>query len=171
MSGPQPQPGPQPGQAPGSEEDRIQALEIHNQCRRDASQSSGIPRPDLIWDDNLAAQAQQWASEMAQFDRYEHSPDWLRENQGENIAASDGRSVTMTEISGSWGPKEKPYYHGEKIPEGDFYIYGHYTQIIWPTTTHVGIACARNTTQSQKWYFVARFSPPGNYPGRDAFNG
>ena len=40
---------------------------------------------------------------------------------------------------------------------------GHYTQMIWSTTTEVGIAVAISDTG--KVYVAARYSPPGNWVG------
>lgn len=125
MSQPQPQPQPQPGPPPlqpGSDEE---ALEIHNQCRRDASQSSGHPRPNLVWDDYLAAQATDYASYLASQDLgNQHSSSDQRPNQGENLYSTDGQDGGMAVASDGWGPKEKIFYHGEKIPDGEFEQYG-----------------------------------------------
>ena len=40
---------------------------------------------------------------------------------------------------------------------------GHYTQIVWPTTTRVGCAIA-STARTD--YLVCRYSPAGNIDGR-----
>lgn len=66
----------------------------------------------------------------------------------------------------SW-VNEKPHYHGEKIAQGDFSSYGHYTQVIWPGTTHVGMATA--TAKNGNQVIVGRYSPPGNFSGKTAF--
>jgi hypothetical protein len=85
---------------------------------------------------------------------------------------------------------EKPNYRGENIPQGNFGSYGHYTQVrmfrptqvrlgggltnqifrnkcIWPTTTKVGIAAAK--TSNGATYIVARYTPPGNWYGLNAY--
>ena len=61
---------------------------------------------------------------------------------------------------------EKSNYHGEKIGEGDFGSYGHYTQVIWPSTEKVGVAMAR--ADDGGWFVVGRYSPPGNWSGQSA---
>ena len=43
--------------------------------------------------------------------------------------------------------------------------YGHYTQNIWPTTTHVGTA--RATGRGGRQVIVARYSPQGNIVGKE----
>ena len=41
----------------------------------------------------------------------------------------------------------------------------HYTQMVWPTTTHVGCAI-----YSADWdYLICRYSPPGNIDGKPIF--
>lgn len=80
---------------------------------------------------------------------------------------------------------EKKKYKGEAIPKGDFGGYGHYSelppvsyckyganaqpaaQVMWKSTTRVGIACAKSKKGS--WYTVARYSPPGNFVGQKPY--
>src|SRR5690606_34964303 len=45
---------------------------------------------------------------------------------------------------------------------GDWYDVGHYTQIVWPWTTHVG--CAIESSEFFD-YTVCRYTPPGNRDG------
>lgn len=40
---------------------------------------------------------------------------------------------------------------------------GHYTQIIWPGTTHVGCGISSNRGND---FLVCRYSPPGNVMGQ-----
>jgi hypothetical protein len=46
---------------------------------------------------------------------------------------------------------------------GNWEQVGHYTQIVWPTTTRVGCALA-STARTD--YLVCRYSPAGNVNGR-----
>jgi hypothetical protein len=46
---------------------------------------------------------------------------------------------------------------------GNWEDVGHYTQIVWPTTTRVGCAIA---STSRTDYLVCRYSPAGNIDGR-----
>merc|ERR1712014_376150 len=48
---------------------------------------------------------------------------------------------------------ESPGYHKPGSPGT-----GHFTQVVWLATTHVGVACDR----MGKGYIVANYSPPGN---------
>ena len=41
---------------------------------------------------------------------------------------------------------------------------GHFTQIVWMSTSKFGIAKA--TAANGKVYVVARYNPPGNFPGQ-----
>jgi hypothetical protein len=61
---------------------------------------------------------------------------------------------------------ERRNYQGQRIGRGSS-GYGHYTQIIWPETTHVGMASARGRGGRQ--VIVARYAPGGNVVGRSAY--
>src|SRR5438876_222502 len=84
----------------------------------------GQSRPDLTWDDGLANDAQQYAQHLADTNTFEHSG---FPGQGENLYMSSG-DASLTDATNAW-LGEKPSYDGQKIPEGDFSSYGHYTQV------------------------------------------
>lgn len=84
----------------------------------------GVKRPDLTWDDALANDAKKYAQYLADNKKFEHSG---VQGQGENLFMSSG-NATLTDASRAW-LAEKPNYHGEKIPDGNFGSYGHYTQV------------------------------------------
>jgi hypothetical protein len=42
-------------------------------------------------------------------------------------------------------------------------IYGHYTQIVWSTSTQIGCGIATDANQD---YLVCRYLQAGNYPGQ-----
>ncbi|KAM0798239.1 CAP domain-containing protein [Usnea florida] len=145
-----------------------EALKIHNQAREAVSKQTSVHRPDLIWDSKLTAAAEQWAQYLASRDAgLQHSSGAERPGQGENLFwISAGGSLATG--SQAWVDERKAY-HGEKIGEGNFESYGHYTQVIWPSTTHVGVASAK--TKSGANFIVGRYSPPGNFTGESAYTG
>jgi hypothetical protein len=57
---------------------------------------------------------------------------------------------------------EFPLYNGEPIGQGNFEGYGHYTQLLWPTTTGVGCAKAINGNAQ---VITCEYTPPGNVVG------
>ena len=119
------------------------------------TEANGPKRPPLRWSPSLARAAHTWAAHLAATDHLQHS---TGSGQGENLYCSLGQSdVSFSDAVISW-VSEKPLYHGEHIPDGDFESYGHYTQIIWPSTREVGMGMARSASG---WtYIVARYSPP-----------
>lgn len=85
-------------------------------------------RPDLVWDPRLAAAAEEWARHLVARDAgLQHSTGTERPNQGENLYWTSAGG-TLADGSQSW-VNERTAYHGEKIGEGNFESYGHYTQV------------------------------------------
>jgi uncharacterized protein YkwD len=125
-----------------------------------------VKRPDLVWDDHLAADAQKWANHLAETNTFAH--EGMR-GEGENLFMQMGGGHQPFKRGVEAWVNEKKDYHGEKIGEGQFAKYGHYTQVIWPSTTKVGMATATGKNGHQ--VIVGRYSPPGNFSGRTAFNG
>jgi hypothetical protein len=139
--------------------DQTNSLILHNKAR------GAVKVPPVGWDFSLQAAAQAYANQMAKSGTLAHSPLSSRPNQGENLAYVYSTSTINFPISvgtQAW-IDEKSSYKGDTIPNGDFGAYGHYTQIVWNTTTRVGIATASDGKGT--WYTVARYSPPGNYAG------
>ena len=61
---------------------------------------------------------------------------------------------------------EKKFYHNEKIGEGKFADYGHYTQMISSLNTNVGCGYSDTTSNGQpKRDITCRFGPGGNVAG------
>ncbi|KAE8441836.1 hypothetical protein EG329_004289 [Mollisiaceae sp. DMI_Dod_QoI] len=132
-----------------------EALRLHNEARDEITES---PRPHLKWDTTLAADAQQYANKLAQQNSgLVHSSSSSRKRSGEvcgeNLAMSSG-SLSLAAGTRMW-IEEKYNYKGEKMGSGRDSMWGHYTEIIWPECTRVGIASARS--RSGATYIVARY--------------
>jgi hypothetical protein len=99
---------------------------------------------------------------MADTDTFEHSGVG---NEGENLFEASP-TATLAAAAQDWC-NEISNYSGQNIPNGNFESYGHYTQVVWPTTTAVGMGAARSA--SGKVYVCGRYSPPGNVDGQPAW--
>ncbi|KAI1387875.1 glycoside hydrolase family 128 protein [Hypoxylon trugodes] len=140
--------------------DQQNALNIHNNKRK----AKGL-KP-LIWDNQLAKNAEAYAKHLAQIGKLEHSSGDQRPNQGENLAAASGSNTPLAMAANMWLDEEKNY-HGEPIGQGNFGSYGHYTQCMWRSTTKLGMASAKDAKGSV--YIVGRYSPPGNVVGQKPY--
>jgi uncharacterized protein YkwD len=112
----------------GLSPDQQQGLNIQNNGRK---QKGLAP---LQWDDHLASEAQKWANNLAQhIGHMQHSTSQERPNQGENLfwgMASPGPyKDPYTHAAQGW-MNEAAKYHGEKIGEGNFSAYGHYSKLL-----------------------------------------
>jgi hypothetical protein len=122
--------------------------------------------PPLIWDDALAASARAYASVLARENRFAHDPQrGATVRQGENLwMGTHGAFDYMTMIS-SWIDERKDFRPG-RFPDvsrtGNWTVVGHYTQVVWPTTTTVGCAIVSNASDD---YLVCRYLPAGNVLG------
>ena len=144
-------------QSPSDDEQAM--LDVHNEARHDF----GVP--PLLWDAGLAASAAEYAKVIAETGQLVHAPREGREHERENLLATNigyRSPAEMIEVMVA----EKQYYKPGIYPDisttGDWYPVGHYTQIVWPWTTHVG--CAIESGEFFE-YTVCRYTPPGNRDG------
>ena len=153
-----------PGQTGTGNPQINEALSVQNQARHEAqNHGNHISRPDLTWDDNLASAAQGWANHLAATNSFEHDPN---AGAGENLFEASGFTPSFADACRDWVGEESKY-HGEAIGQGNFEDWGHYTQVVWPSTTKVGIAIA--TSASGAMYVVGRYLPQGNISGQSAW--
>ena len=120
--------------------------------------------PPLAWSAGLAASAQKWADHLREHNecRMQHSkPDG---QYGENLywgsalAWSDGRREVQKA-----GERADYDYRSNSCAAGK--MCGHYTQVIWKTTTTIGCAVAV-CEDSREQIWVCRYQPPGNWVGK-----
>lgn len=135
-------------------------LAAHN-AERDRS---GLSR--LSWSSRLAQDAQDWAVVLSKKGTLEHASSERRRNMGENLwMGSAGYYSAETMIEGFLA--ERARFRPGTFPQvsrtGNWSDVGHYTQVIWPTTTEVGCAVAKGRVND---FLVCRYNPPGNTFGQ-----
>ena len=151
-----------PQDAPPSNAIEARLLAAHNVERARA----GVP--PLRWADNLEAEARVWARQLIASNRFAHDP--ALHGHGENLWTGwGGRVWTPEEMIGEWIAEKADYRHGA-FPNvsrtGAWSDVGHYTQLIWRDTTHVGCAVE---TRGDRSVLACRYAPPGNIDGRTAY--
>jgi hypothetical protein len=100
----------------------------------------GRKRPDLIWDPQIAADAENNAVQLGLIGRLEHA---TNVPQGENLYWCPGEA-TLAQATEAWCKKEEKNYKGQELDANEKEDdqkkqWGHYTQMIWPETKHVGM--------------------------------
>jgi uncharacterized protein YkwD len=148
----------------GRPSDAVEArvLRAHN------AERARVGSTPLIWDEGLEREARVWAQHLLDTDSFAHDP--AAHGHGENLWTGwGGRTWTPEEMVGEWIAEKAQYRHGT-FPAvsrtGDWTAVGHYTQLIWSRTTHVGCAVVRRGDRS---VLACRYSPPGNVDGLRAY--
>jgi hypothetical protein len=143
-----------------TKEDAQKALDFHNKVRKNVSV------PALEWSTEVAAFAQMWANKLAAGGcKLEHRPangKWAQ-LYGENIYFGTAKGLTTLDASKAWYSEIKDF-NGEKLTTKNFVKVAHYTQMVWKTTSKLGIAKA--SCPSGATIIVANYSPLGNYMGQ-----
>lgn len=126
----------------------------HNKVRADVGVAP------LKWSTDLAGYAQQWAEQLAISGcRMKHrSPN----DYGENLFQGTVGAFTAVDAAKAW-ETEKKDYPGGVLTEANWAPAGHYTQMVWRQTTHLGCgqAICRNTL-----IVACNYAPAGNVIGR-----
>lgn len=127
--------------------------------------------PPLEWDASISSYAQEWAEYLASKKRCRmiHRDELNKnpKNFGENLFwVSEGSDFTPVNASALWYD-EKSIFEKNNYRFNESSEMGHYTQMIWKNTTHVGAGYA--TCPSGAIIVVANYNPPGNYIGSDPF--
>lgn len=111
----------------------------------------------LLWSEDLAAGAAEWADHLAATKTLEHSP---QKECGENLACAKGYDLRGDKVADMWYEEIKDYNF--ETPAFNAKC-GHFTQTIWRGTKEFGVAKSIADDGSQ--YVVARYNPPGNVLG------
>lgn len=132
-------------------------VSAHNRWRAEV----GVPA--IKWSPRLAADSQEWADKLAaDGGGLVHSSG----PYGENLFGGGGKAWGPTDAVNSWG-SEKALYNGEAIDDQNYMNVGHYTQMVWRSTTDVGCGVATSASGNTVW--VCRYTPAGNMIGEKPF--
>jgi pathogenesis-related protein 1 len=140
-------------------------LTAHNQWRS----KTGVPA--LKWSNELAGSSQKWADQLAQNGcKMKHSTG----KYGENIywagaaQRSDGTSSvqkkTDQDAVDAWGNEVQDYDYASNTCHG---VCGHYTQVVWKSTSEVGCAMTVCSDKGQLW--VCQYTSRGNMVGEKPY--
>jgi uncharacterized protein YkwD len=133
----------------------------HNVARANVSPAPDVALPAMSWDADAAAAAQSWADKCT----WEHSAS----GYGQNIYASaSGQAPSAQAVVDDWTREAVDYDYATNRCHD---VCGHYTQVVWRSSTKVGCAmkaCSKGSPFDgfPNWYMVVcNYSPPGNYVG------
>jgi hypothetical protein len=142
-------------------------LDIHNRERR------AVGVPEVTWSPSLATDAQNWANYLASLNLRPYRPPDVGQipphsqfttngGQGENLAWGTRGGFSAATLAQGWADERSNYVPGS--PVGNMgvpdRVYGHYTQMVWRSTTQIGCAMGSDANQD---YLVCRYLPAGNY--------
>jgi pathogenesis-related protein 1 len=135
----------------------------HNQAR------AALGLDPLTWDPDLAAIAQAWVEQCidneAPLGLIDHNPDrsaTYPEYVGENIYGTSG-PAEGTEAVQLWLDEESSYDYDSNTCSA---ACGHYTQIVWSTTTKLGCAVHNCPALGFGNTVICDYAPGGNDGGR-----
>lgn len=167
-------------------------LKAHNDYRRRVAkglETRGLPGPqpaasnmrELIWDDELAVMAQTHAQQCV----YEHDTcrNVARFQVGQNLFISGSSQDNLG--TSNWNQAVTAWYNEvdnmaiefvTSFPSNPPKVIGHYTAVVWATTTHVGcgVAYYQSTavwpTFPYNRYYVCNYGPSGNFIGMPVYS-
>jgi hypothetical protein len=135
-------------------------LAAHNRARAQA----GVAL--MVWDNRLGSSAAAYAQQLAISNRFRHSDRKARRGVGENLWMGTRGVFSVERMVSDWVSERRVFVPGvfpAVTRTANWADVGHYTQMIWPTTTRVGCAIASNARTD---YLVCHYSPAGNIDGR-----
>lgn len=135
-------------------------LAVHNATR------AAVGVQPLGWDLALGQAAATYALQLAITNSFHHSDRRARPGIGENLWMGTRGAFSYDAMVGRWASERRDFVPGvfpAVSRSGNWENVGHYTQMVWPTTTRVGCAVASNAAND---FLVCRYSPAGNIDGR-----
>jgi pathogenesis-related protein 1 len=125
-------------------------LAAHNALRE------RLKLPSLVWSNQLAKYAQDWANRLAGTGQLSHRSNPV---YGENLFLAHGAQADPAAVVAAWASEAQSYNYRNNSCQGRC---GHYTQLIWRDTKRVGCG---NASKDETQVWVCNYDPPGNIVG------
>lgn len=136
-----------------------QCLKWHNDYR------SIHQAPTVTWNDTIAADAEVWATYLADNNAFAHATNLGQLDQGENLyLVSVQPTEPCTDATKAFYEEIKDYNFDQP---GFSSQTGHFTQVVWKSTRQIG--AASKTRADGQFVVVVRYSPPGNVDSGNYF--
>ncbi|OAL73435.1 hypothetical protein A7D00_1461 [Trichophyton violaceum] len=164
----QPSQGPAPPPPPPGNDYKGLACHHHNIHRSNHS------APALTWSSALESSARK----LAESCRYGHDTSIDGGGYGQNIGYQSGYNSVASLLTQQMYNEEVVLFEGNygNNNPSNFHAWGHFTQMVWVGTTHVGCFTAHCSnlggqgSGGDAYYTVCNYSPPGNVLGQYAAN-
>lgn len=133
----------------------IDALKTHNKYR------AKHKVPPLTLNKDLCKMAQKYAEKLSKTHSLNQSGEKYKGQElGENFFMCGGKEATGEMATSEWYSEIRNYNFRKDYQHGT----GHFTQIIWKSTTDVGFGTASN--KDGEYYVVGYYYPAGNFMGQ-----
>ncbi|KAJ3706113.1 hypothetical protein LUZ61_009818 [Rhynchospora tenuis] len=145
--------------AQNSPQDYVNA---HNTAR------SAVGVGGVTWDSTVQAYAQNYANQRKGDCQLIHSGGPYGENlYGGYIAGGYGKDYSGVDAVNAWVSEKQYYdYNSNSCAQGK--VCGHYTQVVWRSSTKIG--CAKVMCDNNNGFIITcNYSPPGNYVGQKPY--
>jgi len=141
--------------------DRKAFVDAHNKYRAKVKEDYPCQKPisdlnKVTWDSTIENVAQTYTNTCPGG----HSGN----SYGENIYYSSGVGTATASVD-SWYSEVKDY-HYEVISYDNYAKFGHYTQLVWNSTTRIGCGIKTDCPGTWRTIIVCNYAPAGNYIGQ-----
>ncbi|KAM5326497.1 cysteine-rich secretory protein 3-like isoform 2-T3 [Glossophaga mutica] len=139
-------------------------LKKHNNLRRAVSPSASNMLK-MTWDSKAAANAQKWANVCSHKHSKQQSRAIGEKNCGENLFMSSSPTLWSDAIQ-TWFDEKDDFTYGVG-PKDPTAVIGHYTQLVWYSSSLIGCGIAYCPNQRRlKYYYVCHYCSAGNVISR-----